>query len=93
MAVSLLTPIFLAGAESLPAEALPVVLSSSRRRAERALRAALRHSDADELGQAARYWRRIAAATSHGDSAAVDVAEGLSVSLTNLFDHTGDSTT
>jgi hypothetical protein len=91
MAVSLLTPIFLAGAEPLPADVLPVVLSSARRRAERTLRAALRDGDPDRLGEAARYWRRIAAATPDGDPAAVDVAEGLGVSLANLFDHTGDS--
>ena len=63
---------------------------AARRRAERTLRAALRDSDADQLRRAASYWRRIAAATPDGDPAAFDVAEGLGVSLTNLFDHTGD---
>jgi hypothetical protein len=90
LAVGLLGPIFLAGAQPLPVEVLSVVLPGARRRAERALRAALRDGDADQLGTAAGYWRRIAAVTPDGDPAAVDVAEGLGVSLINLFDHTGD---
>lgn len=90
MAASLLSPIFLAGVEPLPADLLPVVLPSARRTAERALREALRDNDAGQLGRTAMYWRRIAAATREGDPAAVDVAEGLGVSLINLFDHTGE---
>lgn len=92
IAVNLLTSIFLAGAGPFPADALPVVLPEAREHAERALRAALRSHDADQFGSAATYWRRIAAVTPAGDPRAVDVAEGLSVSLVNLFDYTGDPT-
>jgi hypothetical protein len=90
IAARLLTRIFLAEPDPLPSEVLPVVLPSARSHAGRVLQAALRDGDADQLSKAARYWRRIAAATPDGDPAAADVAEGLSVSLANLFDRTGD---
>jgi CHAT domain len=90
IAVELLTPIFLTGAEPFPADLVPGLLAEARRRADHALRAALGARDPDQFGQAAAQWRRIAAATPPGAAEAVDVAEGLGVALVNLFDHTGD---
>ncbi|WP_042421913.1 CHAT domain-containing protein [Streptacidiphilus anmyonensis] len=90
IAVGLLTPIFFADAEPVPADLLPVVLAEARKRAARALRAALGTGDPDQLDGVAAQWRRIAAVTPYDAAEAVDVAEGLGVALANLFDHTGE---